>query len=569
MPALHGASALYVGTTTVSRVYLGDEIVWPIDDGDTGGGIRQQSSGTWDGVSMDVSLPGPSAATSVVALFVAGNTSVPTPAGWTRREIQLNTMGHYLFTREGGGASSWTIPSNAGTGTWYVAEIGNGEYDTSASAENTNYAFSYTTPSLVPSAGTRLILASIGAVHQNGTPATMASWTNGFEEVADICSLSADHPMQAVAAYTVDTDGIATYSTTGTYEFERSGRTAIIASFVTTTNSEGEAANLPPTASFTISATGLVATTNSSASTDSDGTIVSYDWNWGDSQTSSGANASHTYDTAGAYTVTLTVTDDDGATHSTTRGVTVTEGGFVPNIINNPSSGGYPDATNTGVPTGTTLADNGSATITVNTNGAIIENLNIVNGNIVVNANNVTIRNCRITTYAYYPIENNGTNLVVEDCEITGTEDTVAAAISFSGFTARRLNVSGSADGFKANADCVIEDCYVHDLRVTQDSHNDGIQTTGGNNVTVHHNTIDVNTAGVAVQFGSANSNWQITNNLIRATGWALNGGPDTSNCTVTNNRFAPVPGWYGAYSLGGGGNTYSGNIRDDTGAPI
>ncbi len=241
----------------------------------------------------------------------------------------------------------------------------------------------------------------------------------------------------------------------------------------------------------------------------------------------------------------------------------------MPNIINNPSSGGYPDATNTGVPTGTTLADNGSATITVNTNGAIIENLNIVNGNIVVNANNVTIRNCRITTYAYYPIENNGTNLVVEDCEITGTEDTVAAAISFSGFTARRLNVSGSADGFKANADCVIEDCYVHDLRVTQDSHNDGIQTTGGNNVTVHHNTIDVNTAGVAVQFGSANSNWQITNNLIRATGWALNGGPDTSNCTVTNNRFAPVLGWYGAYSLGGSGNTYSGNIRDDTGAPI
>jgi len=240
-------------------------------------------------------------------------------------------------------------------------------------------------------------------------------------------------------------------------------------------------------------------------------------------------------------------------------------GGFVPNRINNPSAGGYPDATNTGVPIGTVLTNSGPLNIT--TNGAVIQNLNFVNASIAVNANNVTIRNCRITTYDYYPIENFGTNLIVEDCEITGTSDSVTAAISFDNYTARRCNASGSADGFKANSDVTIEDCYIHDLRVTQSSHNDGIQTTGGSNVTVRHNTIDTNTAGVAIQFGSSDTGWLVTNNLIRANGWAFNGSNGTSNSTFTNNRFARVPGWYGPASITGTGNTWTGNYYDDDNA--
>jgi chitinase len=48
-----------------------------------------------------------------------------------------------------------------------------------------------------------------------------------------------------------------------------------------------------------------------SASTD-DGQIVSYAWNFGDGSTGSGKQAVHSYDLAGEYTVTLTVTDDRG-----------------------------------------------------------------------------------------------------------------------------------------------------------------------------------------------------------------------------------------------------------------
>jgi len=53
-----------------------------------------------------------------------------------------------------------------------------------------------------------------------------------------------------------------------------------------------------------------------SDSNDSDGTIVSYGWNFGDGTTGTGITPTHTYTTAGNYTVVLTVTDDDSLTHS-------------------------------------------------------------------------------------------------------------------------------------------------------------------------------------------------------------------------------------------------------------
>jgi PKD repeat protein len=49
-------------------------------------------------------------------------------------------------------------------------------------------------------------------------------------------------------------------------------------------------------------------------SNDKDGNIVSYNWNFGDETTGTGDTISHTYDKAGTYTTTLTVTDDTGDT---------------------------------------------------------------------------------------------------------------------------------------------------------------------------------------------------------------------------------------------------------------
>ena len=55
-----------------------------------------------------------------------------------------------------------------------------------------------------------------------------------------------------------------------------------------------------------------------SNSSDCDGTIVSYHWDFGDGAAGSGVSPAHTYSANGTYTVTLTVIDNDGASHMAT-----------------------------------------------------------------------------------------------------------------------------------------------------------------------------------------------------------------------------------------------------------
>jgi len=85
--------------------------------------------------------------------------------------------------------------------------------------------------------------------------------------------------------------------------------------------------NNPPTASFSYSPpnplVGTYVQFNAGASTDSDGSIVSYSWSFGDGSTGTGPAIWHPFLVGGSYAVTLTVRDDDGATNSLTRNVQV------------------------------------------------------------------------------------------------------------------------------------------------------------------------------------------------------------------------------------------------------
>ncbi|TFV90675.1 PKD domain-containing protein [Blastococcus sp. CT_GayMR16] len=84
--------------------------------------------------------------------------------------------------------------------------------------------------------------------------------------------------------------------------------------------------NTPPTAAFTSSTSNLTATFDGRGSTDTEGPIASYSWDFGDSMPpGSGAQPSHTYAAADTYNVTLTVTDSAGATDTETQPVTVTD----------------------------------------------------------------------------------------------------------------------------------------------------------------------------------------------------------------------------------------------------
>ena len=64
-------------------------------------------------------------------------------------------------------------------------------------------------------------------------------------------------------------------------------------------------------------------TFNASDSVDRDGSIATYSWTFGDGTTASTATHTKSYSTAGTYTVTLTVTDNDGATDSFAQTISV------------------------------------------------------------------------------------------------------------------------------------------------------------------------------------------------------------------------------------------------------
>ncbi|HET9648570.1 MAG TPA: LamG-like jellyroll fold domain-containing protein, partial [Microlunatus sp.] len=80
--------------------------------------------------------------------------------------------------------------------------------------------------------------------------------------------------------------------------------------------------NAKPTAAFTYDVNNLAVSFDGSGSSDSDGTVASYSWDFGDGATSTAAKPNHTYASAGDQTVKLTVTDNDGSTDSVTKSVT-------------------------------------------------------------------------------------------------------------------------------------------------------------------------------------------------------------------------------------------------------
>ena len=88
-------------------------------------------------------------------------------------------------------------------------------------------------------------------------------------------------------------------------------------------NFSAQSPNLAPTAAFTITCTFDVCGVDASASFDPDGVVTNYAWDFGDGGTATGVTAGHTWASAGTWPVTLTVTDNGGATSSLTQNAVV------------------------------------------------------------------------------------------------------------------------------------------------------------------------------------------------------------------------------------------------------
>ena len=255
-----------------------------------------------------------------------------------------------------------------------------------------------------------------------------------------------------------------------------------------------------------------------------------------------------------------------------------------------PPSGAWPGAGNTGVTPGTHLtAQKGE--INVNTDGAVIQDIDLV-GDIRVEANNVTIRNVRVTAPHGGDRSDWGIlqwvgyhGLTVENVEIVGNPDTeLRTGVMDPGgvVTVRHCNIHGISKHGIDTTQGVIADNYIHDPYwfAAADGELDSIRISGspdpGTSLLIQHNTlVDVNTVNGAISMfetdGGQPTRVTIDGNYFATWGFSIYAGgasAPTSYIVVKNNVFTknykdgymPVTEW----NAHGTGNVWTGNTWED-----
>lgn len=255
----------------------------------------------------------------------------------------------------------------------------------------------------------------------------------------------------------------------------------------------------------------------------------------------------------------------------------------------------FPDGSNTGVPSGTTLQPSGPVRIT--TAGQIIDGLEI-RGDVLIQAPNVTIRNSRIVggqiNFGY-----NGNaerfSLTIEDCELDGSslpvsESAPMSALGVSNLTARRMNIHGYGKGVQIEGDNVtLEDSWLHGITYAGATHNEPIYAGGGRNIIIRHNTIDAtgdynHITGAVVLLGdfAAFEDVTVRDNILTGGGYTVYAGsadgkpfPLARNTEFVDNVFTrdafPDGGRWGPVVafVAGNGNVWADNTWQDTGLPV
>ena len=164
-----------------------------------------------------------------------------------------------------------------------------------------------------PSSGEAPLTVSVNAAGSSDSDGSIASYSWSFGDGGTATGVTAQHVYNQAGTFTI--------TLTVRDNLGSQGQTTRT---VTVTGNEAPVAELQYTAGCSIAP--LQASFDASRSYDADGNVASYSWNFGDGKTGSGATVAHTYNSAGTFPVTLTVTDDRGATSQARGTVTVLSG---------------------------------------------------------------------------------------------------------------------------------------------------------------------------------------------------------------------------------------------------
>lgn len=230
---------------------------------------------------------------------------------------------------------------------------------------------------------------------------------------------------------------------------------------------------------------------------------------------------------------------------------------------------GYPTTSSTGVPAGTALtAYTGPATI--RTAGTVIEGKTL--GCVAIAAANVVIRKSRITGPCFYGIDMQSGNLTIEDSEINCVNGK-GTGIAWSRFAAKRVYIHDCENALEMGQSSTVEDSYLSAREATSDGHGDDIQSQGGSDVVIRHNTfagLNPITSSIITN-PTQNHRWLVELNLLAAGAYTLYCPEQGTGFVVRNNRFYPAKtgnphsASYGLTdACSHSGITWTGNYRDD-----
>jgi len=245
---------------------------------------------------------------------------------------------------------------------------------------------------------------------------------------------------------------------------------------------------------------------------------------------------------------------------------------------------GYPTLATTGVPAGTVLTPWPGSSV-ISTAGTVIDGKTL--GCIQIRALNVVIRNSRITCTgtAIYAADapsasGTGNNIRLERVEITCTNGT-GHGVWAHNVTALAVNIHDCENAFELNANSIVADSYLSAREGTSTAHGDVIQSQGGSDVVVRHNSfVGLNpiTSSI-ISNPNNNSRWTLDGNFFSAGAFTVYCPENVGGSwIVTGNRFyGPVGNWgsdphrpaYGFTDGCGGVGTWTGNYRDDTLAAV